>query len=217
MARGLIGKKLGMTQVFDAYGNLVPVTIVEAGPNYVIQIKEEAGKDGYNAVKLGFGEKKHSHVNRPEAGVFKSAGVEPTQVVQEFRVTPEEMAIYKAGKVVSVSAFADVNRVDVTGTSKGKGYQGVIKRHHFKGAKESSHGTHEYKRHGGSIGSSAWPSRVIPGKRMAGQLGNERVTVRNLDVIGIFVEENLMLIRGSLPGPDNSIVRIRRSSKQKKA
>lgn len=216
MARGLIGKKLGMTQVFDAYGNLVPVTLVEAGPNFVIQIKEEGGKDGYSAVKLGFGAKKISHVNRPELGVFKSAGIEPTAVVQEFRVTPEEMSYYTQGKTVGVAAFADVNRVDVTGTSKGKGYQGVIKRHHFKGAKESSHGTHEYKRHGGSIGSSAWPSRVIPGKRMAGQMGNARVTVRNLDVIGIFSEENLIIIRGSLPGPDDGIVRIRRSAKQKK-
>lgn len=215
MARGLIGKKIGMTQVFDAFGNLVPVTILEAGPNYVIQVKEAGGKDGYNAVKLGFGPKKISHVNRPELGVFKHAGVEPSQVVLEFRLEPNEMADYVQGKSVGVAQFAGITKIDVTGTSKGKGFQGVIKRHNFKGAKESSHGTHEYKRHGGSIGSSAWPSRVIKGKRMAGQMGNERVTVRDLEVVGIFAEENLLLVRGSVPGAKNGILRIRPSAKQK--
>ncbi|PKN55623.1 MAG: 50S ribosomal protein L3 [Deltaproteobacteria bacterium HGW-Deltaproteobacteria-14] len=215
MARGLIGKKIGMTQVFDAYGNLVPVTILEAGPNYVIQVKEAGGKDGYNAVKLGFGSKKISHVNRPELGVFKHAGVEPSEVVLEFRLEPDEMGDYVQGKSVGVAQFAGITKIDVTGTSKGKGFQGVIKRHNFKGAKESSHGTHEYKRHGGSIGSSAWPSRVIKGKRMAGQMGDARVTVRDLEVVGIFAEQNLLLVRGSVPGAKNGILRIRPSAKQR--
>ena len=215
MARGLIGKKIGMTQVFDAYGNLVPVTIVEAGPNYVIQVKEAGGKDGYNAVKLGFGAKKISHVNRPDLGVFKHAGVEPVAVVQEFRLDDDELGGYVQGATIGVGQLAGVTKVDVTGTTKGRGFQGVIKRHHFHGAKESSHGTHEYKRHGGSIGSSAWPSRVIKGKKMAGQLGDDRVTMRGLEVVGIFVEENLLLVRGSIPGAKNGILRIRPSGNQR--
>ncbi|TNF27550.1 MAG: 50S ribosomal protein L3 [Deltaproteobacteria bacterium] len=215
MARGMIGKKIGMTQVFDAYGNLVPVTVLEAGPNYVIQVKEAGGKDGYNAVKLGFGKKKISHVNRPELGVFKNAGVDPVEIVQEFRLEANEVGNYTQGKAIDVRQFVGVTKVDITGTSKGKGYQGVVKRHNFKGAKERTHGTHEYKRHGGSIGCSAWPSRVIKGKRMAGQMGNERVTVRAIEVVGVFAEENLLLVRGAVPGPKNGFLRIRVSSKSK--
>lgn len=215
MARGLIGKKIGMSQVFDGFGNLVPVTVVEAGPNQVIQVKSGTGKDGYNAVKLGFGTKRLTRFTRPELGVFKKAGVEPVAHIHEFRLSAEELEGFEAGKTVGLELLGGVKRVDVTGTSKGKGFQGVIKRHHFKGAKESSHGTHEYKRHGGSIGCSAWPSRVIKGKRMAGQMGNVRVTVRALEVVGVFPEDNLLFIKGSVPGSKNGIVRIRPSAKQR--
>jgi large subunit ribosomal protein L3 len=209
MARGIIGKKLGMTNIFGPRGNLIAVTLIQAGPNTVIQVKDKGGKDGYDAVKLGFGEKKLSRCTRPELGVFKAAGVEPTQVVQEFRLAEGEVAEYKAGQVLDAKIFREGQRVDVTGTSKGRGFAGVIKRHGFKGAKEATHGTHEYKRHGGSIGQSAYPGRVMKGKRMAGQLGNTRVTVRNLEVVGVFADDNLLLIKGAVPGPTNGIVRLR--------
>ncbi|MCA9516420.1 MAG: 50S ribosomal protein L3 [Myxococcales bacterium] len=209
MARGLIGRKLGMTHIFGPRGNLIAVTLVEAGPNTVIQVKEQGGKDGYDAVKLGFGEKKISRCTRPELGVFKAAGVDPARSVQEFRVTSKELAGYTVGESVDVTMFREGAKVDVTGTSKGRGFAGVIKRHHFKGAKERSHGTHEYKRHGGSIGTSAWPSRVLPGRKMAGQLGNARATVRNIEVVGVFAEDNLLLLKGAVPGAPDGIIRIR--------
>lgn len=209
MARGLIGRKLGMTHIFGPRGNMIAVTLVEAGPNTVIQVKEQGGKDGYDAVKLGFGAKKLSRCTRPELGVFKAAGVDPARSVQEFRVTSAELAGYKVGESVDATMFREGSKVDVTGTSRGSGFSGVMKRHHFKGAKERSHGTHEYKRHGGSIGTSAWPSRVSPGRKMAGQLGNARATVRNIEVIGVFAEDNLILLKGAVPGAPDGIIRIR--------
>ncbi len=164
MAHGLLGKKLGMSQVFDPAGNLVPVTVLELSPNQVIQVKRHDGKDGYSAIKVGCGARKISKISRPELGVFKHAGVEPSEAVREFRIPDDEIGGYEVGQSLDCTMFEPGEKVDVTGTSKGCGFQGVIKRHGFKGAKESTHGTHEYKRHSGSIGMSAWPARVIRGK-----------------------------------------------------
>ncbi|PIE17264.1 MAG: 50S ribosomal protein L3 [Proteobacteria bacterium] len=213
MARTILGKKLGMTQIFDAFGSLVPVTMVEAGPNYVIQVKESTGKDGYDAVKIGFGDVKIARLNRPTLGVFKHAGVEPQRHVQEFRLDADELGTYKVGDTIGAATFAPGDKIDVTATSKGRGYQGVVKRHGFKGAKEKTHGTHEYKRHGGSIGCSAYPGRVIKGKKMAGQMGNKTVTVQNLEVVAVFADENLVFVKGSVPGGKNSILKIQASIK----
>jgi large subunit ribosomal protein L3 len=214
MARGLLGKKLGMSQVFDQEGNLVPVTVLELGPNHIIQVKTSDGKDGYNAIKVGYGSRKITKVNKPELAVFKNAGVDPTEVIREFRVDGEFIADYNVGDELGVAMFQPGEKLDVTGLSKGRGFQGVVKRHGFKGAKEMTHGTHEYKRHSGSIGMSADPARVIKGKRMPGQMGNDRVTVRGLTVVAIFVEENILMVKGAVPGAKNSIVEARVSSNQ---
>ena len=206
--RGLIGKKLGMTQLFDQDGNFVPVTVIELAPNHVLQVKTAAGKDGYDAVKLAVGDVRAKTLSKPELGVFKAAGLEPLRTIKEFRVSPAEIAKFKQGETLDSSIFFEGQLVNVVGTSKGKGFAGVMQRHHFKGAKESSHGTHEYRRHGGSIGANTWPGHVFKNKRMAGQMGNETVTVRNLKVMGVHPEENLILISGAVPGSPESIVRI---------
>jgi large subunit ribosomal protein L3 len=206
--RGMIGKKLGMTQLFDQDGNLVPVTVIELTPNHVLQVKSQSGKDGYNAIKVAAGETSGKNLTRPEHGVFKAAKVEPKKTVVEFRLTAAELAQFKQGEVLDGSFFNEGTRVDVKGVSKGKGFAGVIKRHGFKGAKEATHGTHEYRRHGGSIGQNTWPGRVFKNKRMPGQMGNENVTVRNIKVVGLYVDQNLMLLGGAVPGATGSLVRI---------
>ena len=208
MARGLIGKKLGMTQLFDQDGNLVPVTVIELAPNHVLQVKTKAGKDGYDAIKLASGEVRAKGLSQPELGVFKAVGVVPQKTIVEFRLTPEQIAGIKPGDVLDAGMFVEGNLVNVVGTSKGKGFAGVMKRHHFKGAKEMTHGTHEYDRHGGAIGAGSYPGRVFKNKRMAGQMGNKRVTVRNLKVVGIHVDERLLLISGAVPGPNQGIVQV---------
>ncbi len=208
MSIGLLGKKLGMTQVFDLEGDLVPVTILEMGPNPIVQIKSEDGSDGYNAIKVGFGVTSFEKLNRPQGGVFNRAGLEPTRDLVEFRTDADDLTDLTVGDVLQVTRFAPGEKVDITGTSKGKGYQGVVKRHGFKGAKESSHGTHEYKRHAGSIGCSAYPGRVVKGKKMPGQMGNERVTVRGLTVVAIHADDNVMLVRGAVPGGKNGLVTV---------
>lgn len=214
--RGMIGKKLGMTQLFDQDGNHVPVTVIELQPNYVLQVKTASGKDGYNAVKLATGDSTGKNTTRPELGVFKAAGVAPKKHVFEFRLTEAEIANYKVGDVLDGSFFVEGKSVTVKGISKGKGFAGVLKRHHFKGAKEYTHGTHEYRRHGGSIGQGTYPGRVFKNKRMAGHMGDENVTVHNLKVVGLYLDQNLMLIRGAVPGAANTVVRII-EGKQKKA
>lgn len=208
MARGMIGKKLGMTQLFDMEGNLVPVTVIELAPNHVLQVKTAAGKDGYDAIKIATGPRRAKNVTKPELGVFKAAGIEPKRVVQEFRLTAAEIATFKQGDVLDGSFFVEGQRVNVIATSKGKGFAGVMKRHGFKGAKESSHGTHEYERHGGAIGANTWPGHVFKNKRMAGQMGNETVTVRNVKVVGVHASEGLLLLGGSVPGSAETYVRI---------
>ncbi len=209
---GLIGKKIGMTQVFSADGNLIPVTAIEAGPCVVLQKKEKA-KDGYEALQLGFGPKKSQRVNKPEQGHMSKAGKGPFSVLKEFR--SEEIASFEVGQEIKLSNFFKVgDHVDVTGTSKGRGFAGVIKRWGFAGF-PASHGTHEYFRHGGAIGNRSYPGRVFKGKKMAGQLGNEQVSVQNLVVVQIREESNLLLVKGAVPGGKRGVLLIRRTVKRK--
>ena len=205
MQKALIGKKIGMTQIFDEKGNVVPVTVVEAGPCVVYQ-KKTVENDGYAAVQLGFGDLKPSRVNKPQKGHFDKADVAPKRTLREFRF--DDTDAYNVGDIVKADIFAGGDRVDVTGTSKGKGYAGVIKRWNFRRLKES-HGSGPVVRHGGSIGACSSPSRVWKGKKMAGHLGAEKVTVQNLTVVKIDAENNLIAIKGAVPGPNGGTVIIR--------
>ncbi len=208
---GLIGQKLGMTQVFDSSGRLVAVTVLRVGPCTVVQVKTEAS-DGYAAVQVGFGEQKPSRVSKAYRGHCQRAGERVFRVLREFSVAAEETCT--AGSEVSVGeVFRAGEFVDVTGTSKGRGFAGVMKRHGFGGF-PGSHGTHEYFRHGGSIGNRSFPGRVFKGKRMAGHYGAERVTVQNLLVVAVYPEENVMLVRGAVPGPDGGTVLVRKAVKK---
>jgi len=203
---GLIGRKIGMTQVFVPTGELVPVTVIQAGPCTVVQTKAP-GTDGYAAVQLGFGEKKAQRATKAYRTHALKAGKGVFVVLREF--APEAAAAFTVGEQITVSqVFQEGDRVDVTATSKGRGYAGVIKRHGFGGF-PGSHGTHEYFRHGGSIGNRSYPGRVFKGKRMAGQLGNVRVTTQNLEVIAVRSDDNLLLVRGCVPGARNGIVMVR--------
>ncbi len=202
MQKGIVGKKLGMTQLFDANGNVVPVTVIEAGPCAVSQ-KKTAENDGYNAIQIGFGDLKASKVNKPMKGHFTKGDVAPKKVLRELRL--DDCAAYNVGDIIKADVFAEGDKVDVRGTSKGKGYAGVIKRWNFSRLKES-HGTGPVHRHGGSLGASSTPSRVMKGKKMAGHLGNERVTVQNLEIVKIDAENNIIAIKGAVPGPKGAIV-----------
>lgn len=205
MCKGMIGKKLGMTSVFLPDGQYVPVTVLEVGPCVVTQVKTR-DTDGYDALQLGFGEKKASHTNRPERGHFKKSGGKGYAAVREVPVdNPGE---YKPGQKVTLDLFASGEKVDVIGTTKGRGFSGVIRRHGFHGGRKT-HGSHSH-RIPGSIGCSAWPSRVIKGKRMPGQYGNARKTVKNLEVLEVRPEENLLLVKGGVPGHPNALVMIRK-------
>lgn len=204
MVSTILGRKIGMTQVFDEDDNVVPVTVIQAGPCVVSQVKTVA-TDGYDAVQIGFGEIKKSRVNKPMAGHFAKQGTEPTRYLREVRV--DNAADYKVGDLQTVEAFAEVKKVDVTGTSKGKGFQGVIKRHGFGGG-PGGHGAH-FHRAPGSIGQCATPSRVFKGVRLPGHMGCDTVTVKNLEVVRIDAEQNLILVKGSVPGGKNGIVRVR--------
>ena len=210
MNKGLIGKKLGMTQLFDANGKVVPVTVIEAGP-CVISQKKTVENDGYEAIQVGFGDVKVQRVNKPMAGHFKKADVAPKKVLKEFRL--ENIADVNVGDVLKADIFAVGDRVDVVGTSKGKGTAGVIKRWNFSRLKET-HGTGPVHRHGGSLGVID-PARIFKGKKMAGHLGAEKVTVQNLDIVKVDVENNLIAIKGAIPGPKNGIVVIADSVKSK--
>jgi large subunit ribosomal protein L3 len=202
---GLLGKKLGMTQVFSDDGERVPVTVIQTGPCFVIA-KRMVDRDGYSALILGFDEKPLRLVNRPEAGTFKAANVKPTRVVREFRLDPKEVAKYEVGQTLSAKdIFQPGAPLDVVGTSKGKGFQGVIKLHHMEGMR-ATHGTHEYFRHGGSIGCRLTPQRVHKGKRMAGQMGHEKVSIQNLQLFRILADDNVILVRGAVPGAANDYV-----------
>ena len=204
MQKGIIGKKIGMTQIFDENGKVVPVTVVEAGPCVVSQ-KKTVENDGYAAVQIGFGDLKAHKVKKPMAGHFAKANVAPKRTLREFRF--DDIDAYNVGDLVKADVFAAGDKVDVTGTSKGQGYAGVIKRWNFQRLKES-HGSGPVARHGGSIGSCSDPSRVYPGKKMAGHLGSERVTVQNLQVVKVDAENNLIAIKGAIPGPNGGTVVI---------
>ena len=201
---GLLGKKIGMTSVFSADGKNVPCTVIEVGPCVVTQVKT-LEKDGYEALQLGFQEKKDKHTTKPEAGHFKKAGVTNKRHLAEFKGFENG---YKLGDEITVALFDGVEFVDVIGTSKGKGFQGVVKRHGFGGVGQSTHGQHNRLRAPGSIGACSYPAKVFKGMRMAGQTGNERVTVQNLKVLKVIPENNLLLIKGSVPGCKGSIVLI---------
>jgi large subunit ribosomal protein L3 len=200
---GLLGKKIGMTSVFSADGKNIPCTVVEAGPCVVTQVKTMA-TDGYEAVQLGFEEKKEKHTTKPEMGHFKKAGVAPQKHLVEFK----GFEGLKAGDVISAELFEADEYVDVVGTSKGKGFQGVVHRYGFQGVGGTTHGQSDRLRHPGSLGASSWPSRVFKGIRMGGHMGDVRVTVQNLQIIKVIPEHNLVLIKGSVPGAKGSIVII---------
>src|SRR5690349_2880668 len=207
---GLLGKKIGMTQIFADDGECVPVTVIQTGPCFVVA-KRTMERDGYTALVLGFDERKNRsnnepRANRPELGAAKAAGVKPQRFIREIRMPAADADKHEVGAELKPGdVFKDGAVIDVTGTSKGKGYQGVIKKHHMSGMTRS-HGTHEYFRHGGSIGCRLTPQRVHKGKRMAGQMGNEQKTVQNLQLLRIVAEENCILVRGAVPGSANDYV-----------
>ncbi|MFL6210437.1 MAG: 50S ribosomal protein L3 [Pyrinomonadaceae bacterium] len=218
MVNGIIGRKVGMTQLFDADGTVTPVTVIKAGPCVVVQKKTAAGADGYDAVQLGLVEEravKLKNVNKPMRGHFEKtgAGVPPTRILKEIRVTDGDNDLI-VGDQVLVSQFADGDRIDVIGRSKGRGFAGTVKRHHFNRGPES-HGSMNV-RAPGSIGQSAYPSRVIKGTRSSGHMGDERVTTKNLTVARVDVENNLLMIRGAVPGANGSVVVVRKAERQKK-
>ena len=202
MKKGIVGKKLGMTQLFDQNGNVVPVTVIEAGPCAVVQ-KKTAENDGYEALQVGFGDMKASKVTKPLKGHFAKGDVAPKKVLRELRL--EDTSALNVGDIIKADVFAEGEAVDVTGTSKGKGYAGTIKRWNFGRLKES-HGTGPVHRHGGSLGACSSPSRVFKGKKMAGHLGHERVTIQNLNVVKVDAEKNIIAVKGAVPGPKGSIV-----------
>ena len=201
---GLLGKKIGMMSVFSADGKNVPCTVIEAGPCAVTQVKT-IEKDGYEAVQIGFQDQKESRVNAPLMGHFKKAGVTPKSHLAEFKGYETELNL---GDVLTVDLFADTSYVSVTGTSKGKGFQGVVKRHNFGGVGQATHGQHNRARKPGSIGACSYPAKVFKGLRMGGQMGNARVTTHNLQVLKVIPEHNLLVIKGSVPGYNGSIVII---------
>jgi len=203
---GLIGKKIGMTSLYDEKGNNLACTIIEAGPCVVTQIKNEE-KDGYNSVQLGFLDKKERNINKAEAGHFKNAKTTPKSNLFEFKNFENELSV---GDVLNVDHFSEGEFVDVSGTSKGKGFQGVVKRHGFGGVGQATHGQHNRLRAPGSIGAASYPARVFKGMRMAGQMGNSKVKVINLKVIKVVPEKNILVVKGCVPGHKNAYVIVRK-------
>jgi large subunit ribosomal protein L3 len=207
---GILGRKVGMTTVFDEAGNQTVCTVIEAGPCPVTQVKTEA-RDGYSAVQLGFGERKAKKTTKAMAGHFEAAGTEPKRHLVEFRDWQGDETPALGTEVGVADVFAEGDTVRVTGTSKGKGFQGVVKRHGFGGVGDKTHGQHNRQRAPGSIGASSYPSRVFRGTRMHGRTGGERVTVKNLRVVRLFPDQNLLLVKGALPGPKNGLLEIRKA------
>lgn len=207
MVTGIIGKKVGMTQLFDADGSVHPATVLRAGPCVVAQVKT-VENDGYEAVQLGFVDGKPTKENKPTQGHFKKSSVPATRVTREVKLKAGGEPV-KPGDQINVSIFADGDRVDVVGTSRGKGFQGVVKRHHFKGGR-ATHGS-MFHRAPGSIGASSYPSRVVRGMRMGGHMGADRVTVRNLKVLRVDAANNLLMLEGAVPGGPNTVVVIRKA------
>jgi large subunit ribosomal protein L3 len=210
---GLLGKKIGMTQIFTEDGNREPVTVIATGPCTVLE-KRTPDQDGYAAIRLGMDDQKPSRVNRPDLGQFKKADTEPKRFVREIRLEADAVDGFEIGQEIKVAdVFAAGDVVDVTGTSRGKGFQGVMKRYHFRGFR-ATHGSHEFFRHGGSIGCRLTPGRVVKGKKMAGHMGSRRVTLQNLTVVGVREDDNVLLIRGGVPGGKNGYVIIRYARKK---
>lgn len=209
MEKVIIGKKIGMTQVFSEEGKLVPVTVVEAGPCKVVQVKSEE-TDGYNSIQLGFGDVKEKKVNKPKKGHFDKNELEYKRVLKEFRVA--DASAYEAGQDVKADVFENGDKIDVTGTSKGKGFAGVIKRHN-QSRGPMKHGS-KYHRSPGSMGASSSPSRVFKGKKLPGQMGNVKVTVQNLEVVKVDAERNLLLVKGAVPGIRGSLITIKETVKK---
>lgn len=201
---GLIGKKIGMTSVFSVEGKNIPCTVIEAGPCVVTQVKS-VETDGYDAIQLGYDDKKEKHTNRCEMGHFKKAATEPKKKIVEFKELAGEL---KLGDVLTVDSIDEEGWVDIQGVTKGKGFQGVVKRHGFNGVGGQTHGQHNRLRAPGSVGASSYPSRVFPGMRMAGRDGNDNVTVQNLKVLKVIPESNLLVVKGSIPGAKGSYVII---------
>ncbi|GAB5544829.1 MAG: 50S ribosomal protein L3 [Sandaracinaceae bacterium] len=212
---GLIGKKLGNTQLFNEDGDVVRVTVLKVGGCTVLG-KRTAEKDGYSALILGFEDKREKLVNKPEKGFFDKAGVSAKKVVREFRLSAEDVATFEVGQALKPSdLFSEGQFVDVSGQTKGRGFTGVMKRWNFAGAGTVGHGTHEYKRHGGSIGANMTPGRVLPGVKMPGQYGDERVTILNLPIARVMDDEGLLLVEGGVPGPRNGYITVRGAVKKK--
>ena len=209
MKKGIIGKKIGMTQVFDENGNVIPVTVIQAGPCTVVQ-KKTVEKDGYASVQLGYADVKANHVTKPMKGHFDKAGVAPAKVLKEFRL--DDTDAYNVGDTVAVDAFADITAVDVTGISKGKGFAGTIKRYHGHRT-PMTHGGGPVHRHAGSMGACSSPSRIYKGKKMPGHMGAVKVTVQNLDIVKIDTENNLLVVKGAIPGPKGSVVTVKSTVK----
>lgn len=211
MKKGLIGRKIGMTQIFDEKGNVIPVTVIEAGPCVVAQVKT-VETDGYNAIQLGFGEVKDKHINKPEAGHFAKAKLANKKHLREFRL--EDITGYKVGDEVKLDIFESGERIDVQGTSKGKGFQGVIKRHgQHRGP--MGHGS-MYHRRPGSMGATSTPGRVFKGKKLPGHMGKVTVTIQNLDVVRVDTDKNVLLVKGSVPGPKGAILKVKSTVKASK-
>ena len=204
MPIGILGRKLGMTQIFDENNNAIPVTVIEAGPCTILQ-KKTVEKEGYNAIQLGFLEKKVTRLNKPEAGHFKRSGGKGFYFIKEFRVA--DPALFEVGQLVTLNEIVTIgDLVDITGNSKGRGFQGVIRRHGFRGGR-TTHGS-DFHRAPGSIGCSAWPSRVLKGKKLPGRMGNATVTQKNLKIIDIRSDDNVLLIHGTVPGATNGLLNI---------
>jgi len=210
---GVLGRKIGMTQIFEEDGTVVPCTVVQSSP--VVVGKRTQEKDGYDALMLGVDERKAKHTSKPLAGAFKKAGIDPVRNVREFRCSADYAAKFEVGQKLGLDEVFEVGQfVDVQGVSRGRGFSGVMRRHNFKGSKSNTHGSHEYKRHGGSIGMNMTPGRVLPGMKMPGQHGNKTCTVMSQRVVKVLPEESLVLIRGGIPGARNGLVVVRGATRK---
>ncbi|MCE5305484.1 MAG: 50S ribosomal protein L3 [Chloroherpetonaceae bacterium] len=204
MKTAILGRKIGMTTIYTDEGRQIPVTLVQAGPCPVVRLRTNE-KDGYSAVLLGFEEIEEKKLSKPILGQFKKINLPPVRFLKEFRGLQGN---YTIGDKITVENFAVGNKVKISGISKGKGFQGVVKRHHFGGVGMTTHGQSDRQRHPGSIGASSYPSRVIKGLRMAGQMGNKQISIKNLEVVGIYPDENILAVKGGVPGPKNGLLEI---------
>ncbi len=211
--KALLGKKIGMTQIFADDGTVVPVTVVQAGPCVVLEKKSQQGKDGYSAVKLGFQKAKEKHLNRPQLGFFKNVEQDPVRHIREIRVPEKQLDEYEVGANLDATVFEEGDVVNVTAKSKGRGFAGVMKRWNFAGFR-MTHGVHESYRGPGSVGCSTWPGKIWKGKKMPGQYGNKPATVENLTVVKILADENLLMVKGAIPGHRNSLVVVKSAPKK---